>query len=160
MLFPGYCTTRPQEGPPTDMTIDTEGGTTSTQRGAEGDIRTPLPPPSGGDGGWNIFRNTTPYLVHDGVRVSPPRYYLDLNYPEAPTGAATTLDTILRGCALDPPKEEEARASEEPPSKKRHQPSETESAQLAVTGATTTTTEEAGFAPVQAGTADSSFPSS
>ena len=31
------------EGPPTDMTVDNEGGATSMKRGAEGDIRTPLP---------------------------------------------------------------------------------------------------------------------
>ena len=146
------------EGPPTDMTVDTEGGATSMKRGAEGDVRTPLPPPSGGDGGWNIFRNTIPYLVHDGVRVSPPRYYLDLAFPEAPTGASTILDTILRGCELEPPKEEDTRASEEPPSKKGRQPRDTETAQLAVTGATTTS-EDAGFALVQACTAVSSTPS-
>ena len=146
------------EGQDTNMAVDAAGGAPSQKRGAEGDIRTPVLPPSGGDDGWNILRSTTPYLVHDGVRVSPPRYYIDLNYPEAPTGAITILDTILRGCAIEPPQEEETRASEEPPSKKRNPNSGNPAAQIAVTGATTTP-GEAGFAIVQAGEAGSSLPS-
>ena len=102
------------------MNVDTDGGTTASKRGAEGEARTPNPPPSGVDGGWNIFRNTTPFLVHEGIRVSPPRYYLDLDFPEAPTWTSNILNTIHRGCEMEPPKEDkdDGRASEEPPSKK------------------------------------------
>ena len=86
-------------GQGTNMTIDSEATSSSQKRGAEGDIRTPAPP-SGGDDGWNIFRNTTPFLLHEGVKVTPARYYLDLNYPEAPTGASKVLAVPLLAEAL------------------------------------------------------------
>ena len=90
--------------------------------------------------------------------MSPPRYYLDLDCPEAPTGASNILNTILRGCETEPPKEEkdDGRASEEPPSKKTREGQQPPAAdnvqQLSVT-VSSTSSAEAGFALVQAATA-------
>ena len=103
-VIPRILFNQATEGPPIDMTVDQERG--PSKRGAEGDVRTNTPPPSGGDGGWNIFRNNAPYLMHDGVRVSPARYYLHLDYPEAPTGASNILDSIRCGCDNAPPQED------------------------------------------------------
>ena len=142
-VIPRILFNQATEGLTTDMTVDQDSG--PSKRGAEGDVRTNTSPPSGGDGGWNIFRNTTPYLIHDGARVSPARYYLHMDYPEAPTGASNILDIILRGCDNAPPKEDiDGNVAEGSPSKK---PREAE--QLSVTAATTTATNHGGFAIVQ-----------
>ena len=102
------------------------------------------------DGGWNIFKGTTPYLVHDGVRVSPPRYHLNIDFPDALTGASNT-HTILEKCEglatpstiAEPPKEEK-------PSKRAR-----ETEQLAVTAATTTAVPGGDLLIVEPATADS-----
>ena len=114
------------------MAVDSDGN--AAKRGADGGVR-PAQSSGAGDGGWSIFKGTTPYLVHDGVRVSPPRYHLNIDFPDAPTGASNILDTILEkneggpatpSTIAEPPKEES-------PSKKA-----LETEQLSITAATTT----------------------
>ena len=67
----------------------------------------------------------------NGVRVTPPRYHLDIDYPDAPKGAAQILDKIMEKCeGLVNPSITDG-AEEEKPSKKAR-----ESEQVSVTAAT------------------------
>ena len=103
---------------PVDMAVDTEGRT-AAKRGSAGDDSGTPPIITGGDGGWNIFRSTTPLLMHDGAKVTPARYNLHLHYQDSPAGAANRLEAILRECdpALQDTKED--KQEEDSPRKKQ-----------------------------------------
>ena len=105
---------------PVDMIVDQDNR--PAKRGVAGDDKGNAPAASvGGDGGWNIFRGTTPFLVHDGTKVTPSRYNLHLHYEDSPTGASTILDTILRECDPTHPGATEEPEGDNAPRKKQRE---------------------------------------
>ena len=84
--------------PPTrDATnMDQDGAGSPSKRGSDGSVATGQAAPDEADSGWTIFKQGTPqWRSTDGQLAEPPRYQLNLDYKDCPSGSREFLNEFI-----------------------------------------------------------------